>query len=858
MKPKTIIVLSVILVLCVGFIVIRKSGLFKGKPAETQAPAAKDVLAQKVGEPRKLTIAAADGTTLAFEKSGPDWRIVQPVSAKAESWKISQVADSLKDLKGDPADQIGDDVTGLDKPLWTLTLVDDKGASHVLEVGRPRPLDKSKTYVRAKGSKQVFVVSRDYADDLRRPLREYRSKGLLDLKADDVVAVKVVGKEKFELSKAKSGDWAIAYENASGKGDRDKVKDLLDKFAGLSAEKFVSDKPDNLGLYGLAGGNERLIFTVRLKGEEPPATAPASAPASVSASQPAPKPGKTVTLVVGNLVDEFAFAKLADQPTVFQVKASLLDDLQPKPLDLRDRKVLTFETEDVDRVEVKLGSAAVELKKTDSLWQMVKPTAGPANSDAVRALLTDLAALNADSFPDTFKLASFGLTKPSGSIVIYPKGKSEAITVLVGDKTGSGELTYVKAAAGAGVAGLASPKIPPAAYYDTLLIEKPTSTRVCKLSIKRPDATIELADKDGAWKQEKPVEAPLEQDAVSRVVMALERVKADKIVAVGEIPPPYADPNQQVTVTVSLRDLAKPAPATQPASAPATAPAAPATQVSGGARPALPTTSTAPATPASAPAATPAPDPTTKPATATAPAAKPVEPPKPPATRPAEATKPVEAPKAPAAATQPADAKTYVVHVTKVGDKAYAWVEGQQPLLVGEFPASLYNDLAGELRPRKVLSLAADDVDNVKITGGDGKTLEFRKDKDNWVFVTDPFIKVDPEKVKTYVKDAVEATVEKFVYNPPALQATTKVTVELKAKGQAHRIVVLEQAGPDKDTRYGSASGVKETVIFSSSTVANLSKTINDFRKTDEPKTEMTPRMPPRRMPGGMPPGMFE
>ncbi|HOD82803.1 MAG: hypothetical protein BWX88_04685 [Planctomycetes bacterium ADurb.Bin126] len=809
MKPKTIIILGVLLLLCVGLIVVRKSGLLDKKQPATQPSAIRDVLAQKVGEARHLTIAAADGTTLAFEKSGEDWRIVQPVRGKAESWRVSSLADSLKDLQGEAVSDVAGEVTGLDKPRWTLTLVDDKGVSHGLEIGLPRPLESGQTYVRPKGGQQVFVVKRDFGSDLRKPVSEYRSKSIIDAKSDQLAGAKVIGKETYELSKATSGDWSIAYEGQQGKADAEKVRSLLDKFAGLTVEKFVSDGENDLSAYGLSKGKERLVFTAELKSDEP-ASQPATQPTTQAATQPA-KPARTITLRVGNLVDKNAFATIDGEGLVFQVKASMLEDLQPKAVELRDKAVATFASDDVERVEVTLGGQAVELKKANFQWRMVKPIDAFANSQAVRSLVSDLAGLEAKEFPDQVKLAAYGLTKPAGGVVLHVKGKSEPVRLEVGSRSGSGELVYIKSAGGPGVAAIEAGKLQPASFYDTLLAQKPAGTVVEKLTLKRPDATLELVRAEGKWKMVQPVQAEVDQAVAERLAMGLERMKADTVAAVGDLPKQYAEAADHVTVTVDVRDLPKRPPATQPASAPATQPAA-----------------------------TPAPDPASKPAAKPATQPAPRSEPKPaPATQPAPK---VEAPKS----------KSYVVHVVKVGEKAYAWVEGDKPLRVGEVPVAVYNDLAGEMRPRKALSIAADDVDQLKIVTSEGKTHEFRKDKDVWVYVTDSFIKIDPEKVKTYVKDAVDVSVEKYVYNPPALQAAAKVTVELKAKGQTHRLVVLEQAGPGKDSRYGSASGVKELVLWSGATVETLAKSLDDFRKKDDAPAGPPPGMPPHGLPGGM------
>ena len=174
---------------------------------------------------------------------------------------------------------------------------------------------------------------------------------------------------------------------------------------------------------------------------------------------------------MGSLADKNAFATIDGQGTVFQVKASLLEDLQPKPVDLRDKTIATFVGDDVERVELTLGKEAVELKKADFQWRMVKPQEGEADSEAARALVNDLASLKAQEFPDAVKLAAYGLTRPAGSIVLHVKGKSEPVKLDIGERSGSGELIYVKPANGPGVAGVEADKLQPAGMYDTCYAE---------------------------------------------------------------------------------------------------------------------------------------------------------------------------------------------------------------------------------------------------------------------------------------------------------------------------------------------------------------------------------------------------
>lgn len=197
--------------------------------------------------------------------------------------------------------------------------------------------------------------------------------------------------------------------------------------------------------------------------------------------------------------------------------------------------------------------------------------------------------------------------------------------------------------------------------------------------------------------------------------------------------------------------------------------------------------------------------------------------------------------------TRPAaTTRTYTLNVAKVGDNSYVWVEGQKVTAVGEFPVSFYNDLAAELRNRKVLKITPDEVENVKIVSG-SETLELRKEKEAWTYVSDPYVKIDAEKVKTFLKDIQDLAADKFV-SPAGADAAKfgldkpKLTAEIKsAKGKVYRVSV-SPTGPEKSQdRYGSAAGVEGVFVLPSATVDKLTKSLKDFKSTGETKPPPPP-----------------
>ena len=103
MKPKTAIFLLAVLLLCVGYVAVRHAGWFTSEDEKSDGegkPVAKRLFEPAPGAPTKLTIATGEDGKIVFTKIGEDWRIVEPISAKAESFEVTKVTDALAGLKG--------------------------------------------------------------------------------------------------------------------------------------------------------------------------------------------------------------------------------------------------------------------------------------------------------------------------------------------------------------------------------------------------------------------------------------------------------------------------------------------------------------------------------------------------------------------------------------------------------------------------------------------------------------------------------------------------------------------------------------------------------------------------------------
>lgn len=81
--------------------------------------------------------------------------------------------------------------------------------------------------------------------------------------------------------------------------------------------------------------------------------------------------------------------------------------------DLRERRVLRFDRNAVERIRLDWPGGGVALERHDGVWQMTEPLATPADDTAVDKLLSDIGFLRAESFLDApTDDAALGLDAP--------------------------------------------------------------------------------------------------------------------------------------------------------------------------------------------------------------------------------------------------------------------------------------------------------------------------------------------------------------------------------------------------------------------------------------------------------------
>ena len=179
------------------------------------------------------------------------------------------------------------------------------------------------------------------------------------------IRIKKLTGEAIALKK-ESGKWQVTAPKAMP-ADQDAAGSMASALANLTADKTIEEKAGDLKPYGLE------IPTLDV--------------------QVVRKNGQTDHLLIGDdtPTGSGAYAKLAGDARVVTVSSTTKTSLDKRPDDLRDKRLLTFDSDKLSRVDLAAKGPAVEFGKNgQNEWQIVKPRPLRADGSAVDGLISKL------------------------------------------------------------------------------------------------------------------------------------------------------------------------------------------------------------------------------------------------------------------------------------------------------------------------------------------------------------------------------------------------------------------------------------------------------------------------------------
>jgi hypothetical protein len=190
-----------------------------------------------------LEIAAGSGT-IAFSKSGAEWRLTAPVAARAEYSAVEGVIGRLESARMSAIVASGETTDlkpyGLDKPT-AVVHVATGSARATIAFGKTT--DDNKVYARDLSRPLVFTVDKYVLDDINKPAAEFRRKDLFEFRPFTATRVEIERDgRRYVFEKTKGKDGAETWKQtapAARDVDQSKMESALSAFANLRAQAFV-------------------------------------------------------------------------------------------------------------------------------------------------------------------------------------------------------------------------------------------------------------------------------------------------------------------------------------------------------------------------------------------------------------------------------------------------------------------------------------------------------------------------------------------------------------------------------------------------------------------------------------------
>ncbi len=197
---------------------------------------------------------------------------------------------------------------------------------------------------------------------------------LLSLKQDEITKIEILRREgeTTRIEKGSDGAWRITAPEPLA-ADRSAIDSLVSSAAALNADKVVEEKPQDLAVFGLKEPQARVVITL--------------------------KDGKSRTVLLGDdaPVGGGGYAQVDGDPKVYLLTSWVKGGLDKLAVDLRDKRILTFDRDKIVRVELARNKETLEFSKNaQGAWVISRPQMYRADSWSVDDYVRRLQDLKLD------------------------------------------------------------------------------------------------------------------------------------------------------------------------------------------------------------------------------------------------------------------------------------------------------------------------------------------------------------------------------------------------------------------------------------------------------------------------------
>jgi Domain of unknown function (DUF4340) len=372
----------------------RKGRVFTAEPADVS----------------EVEIKRTDGV-VKLKRDGDGWQVLEPVKARGDRGAIDETVTSLitarmdREIEAAPT-ALGD--FGLDKPTAEVTLRLKDGKDLGLSLGAKSPTGVW-VYAREAGKPAVFVVGESALRDATRPVADFRDKSVLAFDQKEVTGLEIVTRDDTLALEQADGRWKLTRPRALP-ADAETVRDFLEKVRAARVKEFAADAPKSLEPFGL------------------------DRPVRISLHTGRDKDRATKTVLFGRVdpAKKGVYAMRPDESAVLLIPEETWTAVPKNVAVLRDKTIVDVERDKVTRIDLESPKGLVSLARENDRWQIVAPSALPADQVEAGAMIFKMKELRAQAFltDDAAGIARY-LANPTVRVSVTEQGAPAPRTLLL-------------------------------------------------------------------------------------------------------------------------------------------------------------------------------------------------------------------------------------------------------------------------------------------------------------------------------------------------------------------------------------------------------------------------------------------
>lgn len=543
MSWRRALLLALVLLLVGGLYLWDKQRMDKGKVQEEEQ---KKVFPWKSEDVTEVSIQRPSGPLGLTREGQEGWLIREPVKAKADPDQVRAFVDAL--LRARKERMISEEPKelspyGLDSPQATIRLK-GKGpdGERELLIGKKNPTEVF-YYASLRGERPVFLIYDTVFQGANRQVLDLRDKSLWGLTADRVRGISIMaGSEAVSLRKEGDRLWKI--ESAEPlPADSNAVESFLFRMSRLRAVSFEDDTSRPLGEMGLEPPRRRVVVRLGDPQEEKVLEVGGEAPAG-----PKEEGGPGI------------YVRVVGAETVAVVDARSLGEIPSRVDDWRDKTLVVFEREKVERLEVRRPEGELSLHRgAQGQWEIERPERLPADSLKVSDLLWALKDARVSRFLKGEE-SNMSWERADLEVSLWLEGASEPLRLLLAGRTPEGDGIYARVPSQASTV-VVSPRleeelrVPVKEIRDRRLWSF-DNAKVQRIQVNWEGRVLELARKGDGWKVNLPEGNKGEEAgamAVSGLLWTIREVKFEEVLA-GEGHPPACKRDKAMVVVLLWTD----------------------------------------------------------------------------------------------------------------------------------------------------------------------------------------------------------------------------------------------------------------------------------------------------------------